>query len=158
MMSLEIERKFLPKGTSPVWRELATSKIEIVQAYLFSDPEKTIRVRIENGDAAILCIKGQSSGISTPEYEVPIHDLEKAWNIIKLCGANVLTKTRYLVPVDDHVFEVDEFSGRLLGLTVIEVELKSEDEDFPRPDWFGKEVTLDPRYKNALLVRDGLPA
>lgn len=154
-MPLEIERKFLPSSSR--WRALATETVEIVQAYLVIDPKKTVRVRIENGATAVLCLKGQAKGISTPEFEMPIPDLEMAWRFVRACGDDVLTKVRYLVPVGNHLFEVDEFTGRLHGLVVIEVELKSEDEDFPRPDWLGAEVTHDPRYKNALLVRDGIP-
>ncbi len=154
-MPLEIERKFLAKNEG--WRALATETIEIVQAYLVIDPKKTVRVRIEDESRAVLCLKGKTNGLSTPEFELPIPDLEMARRFVRACEDDVLTKVRYLVPIGDHVFEVDEFTGRLHGLTVIEIELQSEDEVFPRPDWLGEEVTYDPRYKNALLVRDGLP-
>ena len=33
-----------------------------------------------------------------------------------------------------------------------EIELKSEDEPFARPDWLGEEVSGDPRYYNANLA------
>jgi adenylate cyclase len=47
---------------------------------------------------------------------------------------------------------VDEFLGVNGGLIVAEVELQSEDQPFPKPDWIGEEVTDDPRYFNANLV------
>ena len=36
---------------------------------------------------------------------------------------------------------------------VAEIELQAEDEAFERPDWLGEEVTDDPRYFNANLVK-----
>ena len=51
------------------------------------------------------------------------------------------------------VWEVDEFRGENDGLVVAEVELESEDQPFEAPPWIGEEVTDDPRYLNANLVR-----
>jgi CYTH domain-containing protein len=39
-------------------------------------------------------------------------------------------------------------------LIVAEVELKSEDQTFDKPVWVGDEVTSDPRYFNANLVKN----
>jgi adenylate cyclase len=39
-------------------------------------------------------------------------------------------------------------------LIVSEVELKSEDQAFARPIWLGDEVTGDPRYYNANLIKN----
>jgi CYTH domain-containing protein len=36
---------------------------------------------------------------------------------------------------------------------VAEVELKSEGQTFGKPAWFGKEVTGDPKYYNANLIK-----
>ena len=38
------------------------------------------------------------------------------------------------------------------GLTVAEIELDDENEEFPRPDWLGTEVTGDRRYYNSMLT------
>ena len=59
--------------------------------------------------------------------------------------------TRFLTAVSP--FEVDEFLGENAGLVVAEVELKSEEQVFDKPAWFGDEVTGDPKYYNANLVR-----
>ena len=72
---------------------------------------------------------------------------------MSLCAATI-DKTRYLVDVGEHVFEVDEFYGDNEGLVLAEVELKSEDESFERPSWLGDEVTGDKRYYNSMLLRD----
>ena len=43
------------------------------------------------------------------------------------------------------------FSGDNEGLIVAEIELKSEIEEFEKPDWVTTEVTYDGRYTNASL-------
>ena len=52
------------------------------------------------------------------------------------------------------IWEVDEFHGENAGLLLAELELESEEQEFSRPDWLGEEVTGDPRYINANLVRN----
>ena len=51
-------------------------------------------------------------------------------------------------------WEIDEFFGENTGLIVAEVELKSEEQTFDKPVWVGDEVTNDPRYFNANLVKN----
>ena len=73
--------------------------------------------------------------------------------MLKFCEKEIIDKTRHLVKVCAHVFEVDEFYGNNQGLVVAEVELASEDEVFEKPDWLGEEVTSDDRYYNSMLVK-----
>ena len=54
----------------------------------------------------------------------------------------------------DVPYEVDEFYGENQGLTVAEVELSSEEEDFAKPDWLGEEVTGDVKYYNSMLMKN----
>ncbi len=70
-----------------------------------------------------------------------------------LCIQPAIEKTRYKTEVGGFTFEVDEFHGENSGLVVAEVELDDQRQEFPRPDWLGVEVTDDPRYTNANLVR-----
>ena len=65
----------------------------------------------------------------------------------------MIDKTRYLVDVGGHTYEVDEFYGDNDGLVVAEIELSSEDEDFIRPEWLGEEVTGDVKYYNSMLMK-----
>jgi adenylate cyclase len=151
-MAQEIERKFLVK--SDEFKKHATKAIRIVQGYLSSVPERTVRVRIK-GDKGYLTVKGigSESGASRFEWEIEI-PREDAENLLKICEPGVIDKTRYLVPVGNHTFEVDEFYGENEGLILAEVELKSEDEAFQKPDWLGEEVTGDVRYYNAMLMKN----
>ncbi|MCQ2347399.1 MAG: adenylate cyclase, partial [Paludibacteraceae bacterium] len=63
-------------------------------------------------------------------------------------------KYRYLVPLEgtDLTVEVDEFLGDNEGLVVAEIELESETQSFPMPDYLGQDVTYDPRYLNSYLA------
>ena len=149
-MAQEIERKFLVAGS---FREHATRQTRIVQGYLSSVPERTVRVRIK-GDKGFLTIKGigNASGAARYEWEKEI-PLCEARELLKLCEPGIIDKTRYLVRSGQHVFEVDEFYGENEGLTVAEVELSSEDEPFVKPAFIGREVTGDVRYYNSQLMK-----
>lgn len=146
---LEIERKFLVK--SDQFKSLAFTKNQIAQGYLNSNPERTVRIRIK-GESGFLTIKGKGNetGVSRFEWETEIPLIE-AKHLIQLCEKGVIDKIRYEVQSGNHVFEVDEFFGENEGLVIAEIELKSEDESFEKPDWLGNEVTNDERYYNAFL-------
>jgi len=148
----EIERKFLL--ASQDFKNEASSKVRIVQGYLNSDPERTVRVRIK-GEKAFLTIKGKSneSGLSRFEWEkeIPVNEAEA---LLKLCEPGVIEKIRYKIRAGKHIFEVDEFFGENEGLFLAEVELDSEDEKFRRPDWIGAEVTGSKEYYNSYLSKN----
>lgn len=149
MEHLEIERKFLVTGDG--FRQQATSQTRIVQGFLNTDPERTVRVRIK-GDKGFLTVKGPSndSGTTRFEWETEITAAE-ATNLIDLCESGILEKVRFEVPWGDHLFEVDEFLGENKGLVLAEVELKHEDERFEKPNWLGEEVTGQIPYYNSQL-------
>ena len=73
---------------------------------------------------------------------------------MKICEPGVIDKTRYNVKVGNHTFEVDEFYGENEGLVIAELELSSENESFPKPQWLGEEVTGDTKYYNAMLMKN----
>ena len=147
-MGQEIERKFLVKGD---FKSFANSHKRIVQGYLCSAPERNVRIRIKESTAYIT-VKGESNESGTSRYEwekeIPIHE---ARELLKLCEEGIIDKTRFLVPVGNHTYEVDEFYGENEGLVVAEIELSNENESFEKPDWLGEEVTGDLRYYNANL-------
>lgn len=149
-MSKEIERKFLVRGD---FKSLAFRSERITQGYLSSVPERTVRVRIK-GNEGFITIKGLSnaSGLTRYEWEkeIPVDEVRE---LLQLSEPGMIDKTRYLVQVGKHVFEVDEFYGENEGLILAEIELQSEDEPFEKPEWLGKEVTGDPRYYNAMLSK-----
>ncbi len=150
-MAQEIERKFLVK--SEEYKNEASKRTRITQGYLSSVPERTVRVRIK-GDKGYLTVKGigNESGASRFEWEIeiPVNDVDE---LLKICEPGVIDKTRYEVKWENLIFEIDEFYGENMGLTVAEIELKSEDEHFTRPLWLGDEVTGDSKYYNSMLMK-----
>jgi CYTH domain-containing protein len=147
-MAREIERKFLVKEGS--WRNEKGTQYR--QGYLNSVKERVVRVRTIN-DKGYLTIKGLTVGASRLEfeYEIPRPDADL---LLDICEKPLIEKTRYKVVEGEFVWEIDEFFGENQGLIVAEVELESEDQDFPRPVWVGEEVTGDPRYFNSNLIKN----
>jgi CYTH domain-containing protein len=123
----------------------------IVQGYLNSNPERTVRVRIKGGKG-FLTIKGigNESGMTRFEWEKEIK-ISEAEALLLLCEKGTIDKIRYNVIFENHLFEVDVFQGENEGLIVAEIELQSENETFSKPNWLGNEVTSDERYYNAYL-------
>jgi CYTH domain-containing protein len=147
-MGQEIERKFMVK--KGVWRDKKATKYR--QGYLSTVKERTVRVRTIE-DKGYLTIKGISIGASRMEfeYEIPRQDADE---LLDICEKPLIEKNRYKVENGGFVWEVDEFFGENQGLIVAELELENEDQYFPRPDWIGEEVTDEPRYFNANLVKN----
>lgn len=148
-MKKEIERKFLIKGD---FMPYVSSSTRIEQGYIAKSDSLTLRIRTRD-DKGYLTIKGRSNeaGMSRAEweYEIPVEQARELLSFSK----GTISKTRYLVPAGNHTFEIDRFYGKNEGLIVAEVELQSEDEEYPRPEWLGKEVTGDRRYYNSQLLK-----
>jgi adenylate cyclase len=148
-MGQEIERKFLVTGDA--WR--TGTRTLIRQGYLHNEVKATVRVRTK-GKRAYLTIKGSTSGITRAEFEYEI-PLEEANQILdQFCQRPLIEKIRYEIYVERFKWEVDEFYGENNGLVIAEIELEDEAQEFPKPDWLGKEVSDDFRYQNANLVKN----
>lgn len=148
-MAQEIERTYLVRGDG--WRRDADDGTDIVQGYLSIDPERIVRIRIAD-DRATLTIKGSSDGPRRAEYEYPV-PLPEARELLELCLEPVIRKRRHRLPGPDGTWEIDVFSGENAGLVVAEIELDEIDRHPERPTWLGEDVTGDPRFANASLVR-----
>src|SRR5690606_18332919 len=104
---VEIERKFLV--ISYAFKEEAFKSTRIIQGFLNSDKERTVRVRLK-GEKGFLTVKGLSDdeGLSRFEWEKEISK-QDAEALLKLCETGIIDKIRYEINVGNHVFEVDEF-------------------------------------------------
>lgn len=148
---IEIERKFLV--TSDAYKTEAYRQSRIVQGFLNTHKERTVRVRIQ-GDKGFLTIKGASSadGLSRFEWEKEL-SVTECEALLKLCERGIIEKIRYEINFGNHIFEVDEFFGDNKGLVIAEIELSNETETFEKPSWLGNEVTGDIRYYNSQLSK-----
>lgn len=148
-MAIEIERKFLVKNLDFIKK--SNNKKLIKQGYLSKDPERTVRVRIIE-KKAYLTIKGKTfdKGTSRIEIENEI-SVKDAKELMKLCLPKLIEKIRYIINIDDFIFEVDVFKNNNEGLIVAELELNSKNSKFPKPNWLGKEVTGQKEFYNSQL-------
>ncbi|GAT61422.1 CYTH domain-containing protein [Paludibacter jiangxiensis] len=150
-MPLEIERKFLVNGD---FHPFITSTTYIMQGYLSSVPERTVRIRIKD-DKSFITIKGKNnqSGVSRYEWEKEI-PVEEARELMSLCEPGIIEKKRHVIPNSSLFFEVDEFMGYNSGLIIAEIELPTEETLFEKPSWLGREVTGDVRFYNSYLSKN----
>lgn len=145
---MEIERKY--KVIKEQW--LKTDKFDgerIIQGYLTTDADKTIRVRIR-GSQGFMTVKGKTMNISREEIEFPV-PVDKAKELIEKFADGIIEKTRYTVQYRGKMWEIDEFAGDNEGLLLAEIELINEVEVVELPEWIGKEVSDDSRYYNSNL-------
>jgi len=148
---IEIERKFLV--ASNAFKEESFNSTRIVQGFLNTHKERTVRVRLRDA-TGYLTVKGLSTGngLSRFEWEKEISQ-QDAEALLQLCEKGIIDKIRYEVNVGEHVYEVDEFFGDNKGLIIAEVELHSEDQSFSKPEWLGEEVTGQIKYYNSKLSK-----
>jgi len=151
-MAQEIERKFLVKNND--FKEESFNQTKIVQGFLSTVPERTVRIRIK-GDQGFITVKGigNESGASRFEWEKEI-SVQDAIDLLKISEPGVIDKIRFNVKSGNHTFEVDEFYGENKGLIIAEVELDAEDEEFIKPKWLGEEVTGQVKYYNSMLMKN----
>lgn len=148
---VEIERKFLVK--SEAFKTESLSKIKIIQGFLNTDPDRTVRIRVY-GESGYITVKGRSNKEGTTRFEWEDElNVQDARKLLELCEPGVIEKMRYSIPFNGHIFEVDVFQKENDGLIIAEVELSSEDESFAKPSWLGSEVTGDIRYYNSQLSK-----
>ncbi len=151
-MAFEIERKFLVKTDD--YKSIAYKKFDISQGFISTDKNAVVRIRITD-DKAFITIKGKSNKSGTTRYEwekeIPLDDAKQ---LMLLSKTSPIVKTRYLVKIKIHTFEVDVFFGDNAGLVIAEIELTDEHEIFIKPDWLGEEVTGKLKYYNVMLAKN----
>lgn len=152
MENTEIERKWMIKKMPDDLSGYESIGME--QAYLNISP--TVRIRREN-EEYFLTYKGIGEGISHTEYNLPITK-EAFLHMLPKADGIVIRKTRYIIPLGEKLkAELDIFDKPYEGLRIVEVEFDSleEAEAFTAPDWFGEDVSSDPRFKNARMAVEG---
>ena len=87
-----------------------------------------IRVRIEKNQATIN-IKSKKSERVNHEFEYII-PMDEAISLIKMSPYPIIEKTWYIVEYEGKTWEVVEFHSDNVGLTVAEIELDDENEEY----------------------------
>ena len=145
---MEIERKYLITELPAQLEQYPCRLIE--QGYLNTDP--VVRVRRDDREY-YLTYKGKGL-LAREEYNLPLTE-EAYRHLIRKADGRIITKRRYMLPCGPYTIELDVFLGDLAPLVIAEVEFPDLEaaERFLPPDWFGKEVTMDPAYHNSVLGR-----
>ncbi|RUT78620.1 CYTH domain-containing protein [Ancylomarina longa] len=146
-MAIEIERKFLVNTN--LLPQLENGK-KLTQGYIWNESNKSLRIRITD-TKSFLTIKSGNNPLcrSEFEYEIPMTDAKE---LLRLCDTKI-EKTRYLIPIENHTWEIDIFEGKNQGLIIAEIELSSEKESFFLPKWINKEVSQESKYLNVELIK-----
>lgn len=146
-MAKEIEYKYLVKDDS--YKNMQEGEAHICQGYLCREKDCTVRVRIKD-NRGYITVKGLTHGVSRDEfeYEIPLADAQA---MLAMCRSAIIDKIRHYVNYEGHLWEIDEFLGRLKGLVVAEIELKAADKEYSLPPFIGENVTGNPAYYNSNL-------
>ena len=145
---MEIERKFLIDKNAFDYSSYPHTKL--IQGYLSTEP--VVRVR-RDGDEYYLTYKGKGMMVRE-EYNLPLTK-EAFEHLLAKADGNIISKTRFRIPLGDYTVELDEFDPPFAPLIMAEVEFptKEEAESFTPPAWFGKDVTKDPAYHNSNMSK-----
>lgn len=162
---MEIERKFTVTRLPENLQSYPCHLIE--QAYLNTDP--VVRIRRED-DSYYMTYKGKGL-LAREEYNLPLNE-QSYYHLREKADGNIISKKRYVIPVDhpefdvtytssDHFFvdqislsvELDIFEAPFAPLIIAEVEFPTKEmaEAFLPLDWFSQDVTNDPAYHNSNL-------
>lgn len=165
MVKLEKERRFLielPLKWYGKFKVLTSDKVRIFQTYLKEDDIECSRVRAicdyRPGKPPISYVYTKKKYISpgvNEEFEVDLRQPEyaKKMNLADRLRTRI-TKTRYYINFDKRKFELDIFEENLLGLAILEIELKDMAEKVILPPYLKviKEITNDKQYANINLA------
>lgn len=145
---MEIERKFLIKSLP---ENLETFRYhDIEQFYVLTNP--VIRARKRDNDF-ILTVKG-SGMLARSEFELPLS--EDAFNNLRnKAEGKRIVKRRHLIPYEKYTIELDVFSEpKPLVMAEVEFDSVEEANSFVAPDWFGQDVTDNPKYHNSNMSKE----
>ena len=154
---MEIERKFLIPTLPEDLERYPSAAID--QGYLASTPEGVeVRVR-RKGGRCFLTVK-HGAKLSRTEVELPLSPAQFS-ELWPLTAGRRLRKTRYDLPCPGGLtIELDVYADALAGLQTADVEFPDEPaaHAFGPPEFFGREISGAPEYRNEKLAREGLPA
>ena len=174
-MGIEIEKKFLTKEVPFDLSSFSCHEIE--QGYLNVNPAVRIRKEDESYYMTYKASKENYDGIGKTEYNMAL-DRESYEHLRTKVDGNIITKKRYILPINEDGFdaeylaqrgelrkalesgdikiELDVFEGVFEGRILAEIEFPDEEsaKNYHMADWFLEDVTGDHRYSNSQMSRE----
>ncbi len=155
----EIERKFLIRMPDLTWLSTVAKASKISQTYLIGgDPNSTERVRCRESEGKTVYTHTEKLRLNARrriEVENEIGREEYEGLLLRADPQRrTIEKTRYCLPVDSLVFEIDVFPF-WRKQAFLEIELSDENQAFPWPEGIQciRELTEDSRYTNSALAQ-----
>jgi len=151
---MEVERKF--KLTRMPETRILGKGVPVLQGYVLAG-QYEMRVR-RFGDEYYQTVKSEGT-ISRKEWntKIPRWVFDALW---PLTEGRRIEKTRYSIPSEGSILELDEYQGNLHGLVILECEFpnKRVAQNFVLPIWAKNaiDVTGDKIYKNKYLAKHGI--
>jgi len=147
--STEIERKWLVNDSPDLSKQKGA---KIIQGYIAVCPEG-VEIRVRGLGARFFETIKTGEGLQRGEIEIELSrkQFKSLWRATR---GKRLEKIRYRLKWQGHKIELDVYKKPMADLVVAEVEFKSRKQaaKFSPPSWFGREVTEDEKYKNAMLA------
>ena len=167
---LEVERKFEVANIDfNKIKENTSDILKIYQAYFVDEDGKYKRIRLQSSfkdytQCSVVCEKIQVGMLENVPLLKEIeeeHPFEYGVNLINEKNLLCIEKTRYIIPINGYIFEIDHFhnlTGEFKNLVTAEVEFSSEKNlmDFNKielPSFIVKELTGDKKFSNANLSK-----
>ncbi|MFI3172732.1 MAG: CYTH domain-containing protein [Eubacteriales bacterium] len=145
---MEIERKYL---ITEVPNNLIDYPVRLIeQGYLCTEP--VVRIRRDN-DLFELTYKSKGLMVRE-EHNLPLTE-DSYLHLKEKIDGILITKKRYMIPLEPYTIELDVFEGAHAPLILAEVEFPTEEaaNDFTPPSWFGEDVTFSSKYHNSTLSK-----
>ena len=155
IIHLESERKTLVR--SDAWRTACVWSVRLQDGLATATDGRKVQVRIADGTAT-LAVTGARTGLSRDEIEYAFRIADAKRLMTRQCANQVVSKPLHFVVEAGVTFEVDVYDGLLEGIVIAEVELVSTEQDFPRPDWLGEEVTGRQDHRKSVMLQARLAA
>ena len=154
----EIERKWLISEENLPKNYITFPSLGFLQWYTtIAENADETRIRKEGYDYFLTVKKGEGKIRWERPASITKGIFDALWPSTEWARVE---KTRYTLPYNNEKkIELDKYSWELAWLLLAEVEFKTNEESniFVVPEWFGREVTEDKRYKNQNLARFWIP-
>jgi CYTH domain-containing protein len=124
-----------------------------VEGFFPEQRDRSSWVRLEENQNLLILKTVNPDGEVEDQTEIPV---AHAHALLDVCAGEV-DYTRTALPISEGQALVDEIiRPSVLNLVTIEFDTEEEARGFHPPEWFGPEVTGDPRYTNQSLALRGV--
>ena len=129
---------------------------EILQGYISVDDNgNEERIRCKDGKYYKTITEGNGLIRKSRDNKISKELFDELWGKTK---NKRISKSRYYIPYNSFIIELDVFHGEFEGLILAEVEFSSKEiaETFKPPFWLKKDVTDNKMYRNQSIAINGL--